>query len=127
MRKTNKEKYLEAALNIATEYEHGGHIRLSRYCSYCKITFKTKKNECIGCPMSKPSGMPGCVVMKTYTMPTREEVEKPFKSEVRAKFHREAYKIMENIDKKYFTKKGWQAQAFQPLWDLDNKLTTLYK
>lgn len=129
MRKTKKEQYLQAALDTAKEYENKGHIRESEYCFYCKITLKDEKGDCRGCPMSTFNGYPGCMKMQTYDSPTQDESleEIPSTSKIRAKFHREAYKIMENIDKKYFTYSYWTAKAFQPLWELDKKLATTYK
>ncbi len=116
---TNKTQTIKAFLEIAHKYETTGHTVSTCHCSLCAIHYNSTTKECVGCPHANSAGQMNCIFMYTIYVQIPNAI---IKNPLRAKYLKQAAVLLENIDTKYFTKKGWTHKAFKELHKLDIKL-----
>ena len=105
MKKTIKEKFIEACEQIANEYKEEGHERSYTTCPMCLIYFST---TCKSCPIARNQMFSGCLYNLTNKKQFNKKVEEIkdklcTKNKTRSIFYSKLAKEAENIDKRYFT------------------------
>ena len=129
--KSNKERTIKACKIIANEYLTIGHVRMTNNCALCKIHYiNSPKISCRGCPMANIFEREGCTLMKTYIINNNSTTNaisqvKYVECKYRGLFYLKVIKILEQIDSKYFTKKGWKHEAFKSIRRLDILIANL--